>query len=810
MAGTPDATVPRVVLAGGTNLSHALVQGKAVVIGRAKGVGMRIPHPSVSPMHCELVWDGGGVLLRDIGSELGTKVSGRAVTEPVVLEPGDLISVGIFTVEFQWDMLPEEEPESPEDAGQLAVHEVPLREPAPTRSGSRPPVLFRGGTVTEIPLDHALTIGSSSDADVVISGSSISPVHARVERVKDGFEIIDEGETGTLINGKYFERHSLTVGDFINIGSDFWFTYDGFALRRVEGASGCGLVGREIAVRGSHGHLILKDATFRADPGQFVGILGPSGAGKTTLLRALSGLVPLSEGEVLLDGKPLDEIPDPSEYLGFVPQQEIVHLELTGRMALRYSARLRLPKRTPAHEIAKLIDRLAGRLGLSEHLDKPAAQLSGGQLKRLSVCVELLNRPSLLFLDEPTSGLDPESETELMQQLQELTYTGCTVVCTTHLMENVYLLNSLEVVMAGRDEETGESIPGTGIFRGRPREARDFFGVRSLTKLYARLHEQSPPSWKKAFAEAFPGRVEAPPKVVKNGVPPRRARRWAVPVLLRRQRAILCSDWKNLLLLAGQPVLIALLIASVATGDTAGGTKLFLAYIATLWLGCSNAATEIVRERSIFRREQFVGLSSFSYLTSKSLWMGALTAAQALLIFGILKVAGSGLTGSALWQLGGLIASACAATGIGLSISAWAKTPGRRLACRPSSSCPSSSSPRSFSPGSSSPCRTGTSPLPRVSPAVFSPVSQPSVSWILACSGIGLSPTTSTSRKRGSTQLSTTSPPPSTHFPPGCPQIRERRSPSTRPPSTGCRRGKKSPWTSGPSSGQKTILPATV
>lgn len=697
MSQETAAPVPHITLSGGTKLSRALSFGVPLTIGQARIATLRIPHPAVSPIHCTITWEEGFVRLNDGGSQLGTKVNDHPVTGDVALSEGDVISVGLFQFHFTWEVIgAAKAPPSPasssspsalpaengsaksKNAPAQAPPQPLVSEPVPPPAPGAPSANFRGQVVSEIPLSGGLTFGTRKDADIQLADPALSPVQARVEAVVSGFEVVDMGRTGSLVNGKFFERHPLVIGDLLQFGESHFFFFDGFALRPVRDGLGCGLQAHGIDVSGGKARgLILQSASFDARPGQFVGIIGPSGAGKTTLLRALLGLKGISGGTILLDGQDLRRIDSPSSFFGYVPQQEIVHLELTARQALHYSALLRLPRRTPRGELEKLIAALTSRLGLQQHLDTRAGRLSGGQLKRLSVCVELLSRPPLLFLDEPTSGLDPESETELMQQLQELSYTGCTVVCTTHLMENVYLTSSLEVVMAGRDSQ-GRPTPGRTVFRGKPRLARELFNVRTLSKLYHQLKEATPEHWQRLYQEKTGNSLTDPPPPppgpARASVSPRKVRRrLAVPILLARQWQILKSDWKNLFLLIGQPILIAGLIALAATGENPSDKKLFLAAIAVLWLGCGNAAPELVKERSIFRREQFVGLRASSYLLSKFLGLGLLTGLQALLIFIILNSAGDGLDGSAFWQLAGLLASAAAATGLGLAVSSWAR-----------------------------------------------------------------------------------------------------------------------------------------
>ena len=132
-------------------------------------------------------------------------------------------------------------------------------------------------------------------------------------------------------------------------------------------------------------------------------------------------------------------------------------------------------------------------LGLRDHAGQSIARLSGGQRKRVSVAVELLARPAVLFLDEPSSGLDPATESQLMEVLRELTNTGCTVVCTTHVMENAYLMDELIII-------TG----GCLAFLGTAQEAREYFGVTRLHALYQRLLERPAAEWKKDLEEKRP------------------------------------------------------------------------------------------------------------------------------------------------------------------------------------------------------------------------------------------------------------------------------------------------------------------
>lgn len=649
MPGSSSPPAPTITLSGGTRLTKALAPGKSFVIGSARSAEFRIPHPSLAPRHVVLTWDGTETQADAAGGGASFQVNGIAQAA-AVLQNGDVLRVGDFEFFFR----------------------VPESAPAPPPADTALTVPLRGGPAEEVPLTEGLTFGSGPDADVRLDDASLLPVHASLERIADGFVMVDKGGSGLLANGRFFDRHPLLIGDRLDFGEQHAFAFDGFALRRIPRDVGCALTAQHVTAQARR-RAILGDAGFSARAGEFVGIIGPSGAGKSTLLRILAGLRFPVAGTVHLNHAELTTLPETHSYFGYVPQEEIVHLELTGRQALRYAAALRLPMRTPQQEIEKLIENLAARLGLAEHLDTVSRELSGGQLKRLSVAVELLSLPPVLLLDEPTSGLDPESESQLMQQLRELTATGCTVVCTTHLMENIHLMDSVEVVAAAPKQ--GE--PGTSIFRGKPSAAREHFDVDDFTGIYERLREKLPSQWRELFqgrTRQDAGAPSLPPEPVAPPPRPKHRRRAALPVLLRRQWDLLRSDAKNLALFLGQPLLIGLLLAIAAAGEKdQSATKLFLACIATFWMACGNAASELVRERAIFERERFAGLKVRSYLGAKFAWLWLISLLQAVLLLAVIKVCG-GVRGSLVWQFLALAGTSLAATGIGLCISAWART----------------------------------------------------------------------------------------------------------------------------------------
>lgn len=456
--------------------------------------------------------------------------------------------------------------------------------------------------------------------------------------------------SGSYLNGRLFQREELFLGDVLQIGP-FAFRFDGRCLVESSGATGAALEAWQLC-KTAGAATILDHLSLHVAPCQFVGVIGPSGAGKSTLLDALCALRPADSGRVLLDGVDLYlHYESLRELLGYVPQDDIVPLELPVEEALYYSARLRLPAGASAVEIRKLVSRTLAQLGLSERAKTKVGSLSGGQRKRVSVGAELLGRPQLLFLDEPTSGLDPFAEFKLMESLRLLATGGCTIICTTHVMENAHLMDRLVVLHEGRL-----------VFFGEPSQARQAFGVSRLTEIYDHIGNAS---------GLLQTAAEVPPPARAPVRQPESKRVRALPVLLFRQWAVLCSDWKNLFLILGQPVLIGLMVTWV-THDPA--LILFFAMISTLWFGCGNAAQEIVKELPMFRRERLIGLGRNEYLLSKFLNLARITVVQSFLLYAVMQVCASGIGGSVGWQMAALVATSFASVGLGLAISALSRT----------------------------------------------------------------------------------------------------------------------------------------
>ena len=231
--------------------------------------------------------------------------------------------------------------------------------------------------------------------------------------------------------------------------------------------------------------------SFSIQPGELVALVGGSGAGKTTLLEILAGVRAPSAGQVMHDGVRVDAGATPGSGIGYVPQDDIIHVEMPLRRTLQYAARLRLPAGTSAEQADRVVDETMRDLDLADRRDVAVRMLSGGQRKRASIAVELLTQPRTFFLDEPTSGLDPSTSAEVVRLLRRLTGRGVTVVLTTH--EPATIDRCDQVVFLTRN--------GYLAFAGTPAQARRYFGVDDLADVYRRLaSEGTPRAWAERFA----------------------------------------------------------------------------------------------------------------------------------------------------------------------------------------------------------------------------------------------------------------------------------------------------------------------
>jgi ABC-type multidrug transport system ATPase subunit len=608
-------------------------------LGRAENNDVVLSDERASRHHAVIRKEGDAFTLTDLGSRHGTLLNGELLRdESRTLEAGDSIGVGDLVLRFL------DGQETRMASRQLPVTDVQV-------------VAFEG---------DRLAIGRDPHNDVVLADPNVSRFHATLTREDGRVELADlDSRNGTRLDGQLVERARVDAGSEIGIGP-YKLVFDGttFLARDDHGALRLDAV--EVSYRVKDIQL-LEPTSLSIAPGELVAIIGESGAGKTTLLKILGGVNSPSTGRVTLNGEDLGaRLTD----VGYVPQDDIVHGLLTVREALGYAARLRLPQDVANEEVEAAIDRVLRELSLEEQAGTRIGSLSGGQRKRTSVATELLNRPSALFLDEPTTGLDPGLETQLMELLRELSRHGRAVAVVTHATKNLALCD--RVVVMGRG--------GVLTFDGPPEDAVRFFGVDDYDGIYGALLTKEPAEWRRLHV-AQAG--ERPEPVARQEQHHRRRPR-VLPqlrVLTGRYLKLFVRDRRNLLLLLGQPPVLALFgVALFQAGlfDQPGGrpgdavNMLFLMAITVTWLGAIDAAAELVRERSVMQREAAIGTRLGAYLSSKLVVLFALAVLQTLLYSGVLLAFRplESSAGTYATVIGLLIATAFTAVCMGLLVSA--------------------------------------------------------------------------------------------------------------------------------------------
>jgi ABC-type multidrug transport system ATPase subunit len=487
---------------------------------------------------------------------------------------------------------------------------------------------------------HVLRIGRAPENDMVVTDLRVSRQHAELRSAGGTHEIVDVGSrSGTYVNGQRVERSPIGPQDIIGIGPST-FHLVGDVLMEYVDTGAVSLSAHDLTVVVDKDKVLLDHVSFPLGEKCLVAIIGPSGSGKSTLLRALTGLRPADQGTVSYDGRDLyRDYAELRSRIGLVPQDDILHTQLTVRRALIYAAELRFPDDTRQHERKARVDEVLKELGLDHRRDNKISALSGGQRKRVSVALELLTKPSLLFLDEPTSGLDPGLDKSVMQMLRGLADDGRTVAVVTHSVANLDICDRLLVMAPG----------GRIAYFGPPGEALPFLGFDDWADVFQAFDDpsrdwggrylQSPAHQKYVEAELVQPVAQAGPV---NFKPPPKAQSWPeqLSTLIRRYVRSIAADPMFLGITVALPIVMGLLARVVPTGDLLGppnsdgnaANLLLILCIGGCLTGAANAVRELVKERPIYQRERAVGLSRSAYLASKLLVLGLITIGQGVML----------------------------------------------------------------------------------------------------------------------------------------------------------------------------------
>lgn len=534
--------------------------------------------------------------------------------------------------------------------------------------------------------DHSdLLIGRQHRASVQLPDPQVAQRHARLTRTAKGWRVVDlSSGRPTLLNGSPISSAPLLPGDDLRVGP-YRLTLDstGESLTAFGPKAFSSLTVRGISrtIRtGGRDLVLLDDIDFTVFSGEVIALVGPSGAGKTTLLSAIAGIAEPDTGDVLLDRSNFHALlSSDRSMVGIVPQEDVVHGELSVEESLRFAGRLRFPPDVGAEAIQTEVDRVLDELGIT-HIRKNRIGselrrgISGGQRKRVNLGQELLTRTTrVLFLDEPTSGLDPQTAQDIVSQVRQLADDGRIVFIVTHDVSPAILalVDHLMVLAPG----------GRLAWFGPPEEACGYFNVRTPDEIFARMLDHEPEQWKVAYKKSYAYRkyvrtrehlvgLEGLPQQTRERGRSRQSRLLQYLTLTRRYGLVKVRDWTGTgVLMAQAPILGIAMWIVFPNPDIA---TLFMLVLSALWFGASASVRELISERAIWRREARVGLGLLPYVGSKVTVLGALVSVQCglltLIVWGALDM---GSYGYDLFALSGVaIGTGLVGMSMGLLVSA--------------------------------------------------------------------------------------------------------------------------------------------
>lgn len=192
--------------------------------------------------------------------------------------------------------------------------------------------------------------------------------------------------------------------------------------------------------------IVIKDISLDIQFGEIFGLLGPSGAGKTTLVKMLAGLDIPTKGENFIFNEKMPRL-KLMEKIGYMAQSDALYMELTAKENLEFFAKLYGLKRK---ERQKRMREVMEIVHLSEDINKPLSNFSGGMKRRLSLAIALLHEPELLILDEPTVGIDPVLRKSIWNAFYRLKEQGKTIIVTTHVMDEAEKCDRLGMLRDGK------------------------------------------------------------------------------------------------------------------------------------------------------------------------------------------------------------------------------------------------------------------------------------------------------------------------------------------------------------------------
>jgi ABC transport system ATP-binding/permease protein len=603
-------------------------------IGRSQECDLVLDNAFISRIHAYIEKRDDGIWLIDNNSSNGTfvnDVDDQVIGERLV-QGGDIVFLTIY-------------------------HQVPLDLlwKQACQSGD---VTLAGGTFQ--PKQKVVRIGRASDNDILLEELRVSRFHAELEQVSLGTWIIRDlsGKVGLWVNDEWVCGKDLPLhpGDRIEIaGMEI-------SVQFAEGKSGSLVVGAirkgfYVQTRGltidrsgffSRQERLINELSLTVFPGEFVALVGPSGAGKTALVRALSGCSRQMAGQVLFNGLDLlQHLGRFSPQIGYLPQGTTLHPGLTIQETLCFNARLKSLPDVSDSEILERARHVCSELGLDKVMDSRigSANLSGAEVKLVSIAGELITEPKALFLDEPIAGLSSKDASNFCTILRRLANSrGIAIIIsvsepcveTYHLLDQVVCLNSGRLCYYGpaypesiiflmpddidpeqEDADSVVEILENGDALGME---RDYLKSFYYTEYVERREKQ---------VAAEQGKLSAGISNARRIHPLQQFR-----VLLKRCFLPRVRDVSGLSMQLIFPLVAGFLIGWGLQGQWIN-LSVFLIILTTIWLGAHGSMQDVLVDFPAFCRERRTGISPTAYFFSKFLCNATITFLQCVLLLAL-------------------------------------------------------------------------------------------------------------------------------------------------------------------------------
>ena len=566
------------------------------VVGTDDNAHIKLNNPRVSRNHLQIIYQEQEVLhVQDLDSTNGTYLNGIRLNVSQSLKHKDKIQLaGVNDI--------------------LIVVEKPL-----TSDTLNP----QKNIVDILKTKKTIFLGRGSNCDVILNHGTISKIHASITLTPDNvYEIKDLGSTnGTYVNGRkikmvetisfkdniFIGRHQLTLeAPSKNLSDELAITAVGIEKTYSNGVKG------------------LKKMDLSIPSKSIIAIMGPSGCGKSTLLKALNGDTPPTKGKVFLFNL---ELSANWQYLktqvGYVPQDDIIHQQLTVEQCLYFTAKLRLENLSNKY-IDEKIDQVLNDLNILEKKKNLISNLSGGQRKRVSIAVELMTDPLIMFLDEPTSPLDPKTVEDFLEIMKKISDRGTTVLMVTHKPEDLEYMDEVIFMAEG----------GNIVYQGDTNKYKEYFNVKSVVSVFSQISGKTADIWIKKYLNPRSIGTNSGFKFIKSTSEVSSLKQFSW--LSKRFFKIKLNDKLNSILLLAQAPIIAILICLIY--DEISKAVLFMVAISSIWLGAQNAAREIVSEQPIYKRERMFNLKIFPYIFSKISVLSFFSIIQSAIFIMILSI----------------------------------------------------------------------------------------------------------------------------------------------------------------------------